>query len=73
MAAARVGDYIGRQDLTSPSDSYYDIAAGTQLGTYEILSPLGARGRGKKSIARDFRLGREVHAQTLCLVGNGYE
>jgi serine/threonine protein kinase len=34
--------------------------AGTRLGSYEIVAPLGAGGMGEVYRAKDLRLGREV-------------
>jgi len=36
------------------------IAAGTKLGPYEIVAPIGAGGMGEVYRARDSRLGRDV-------------
>jgi eukaryotic-like serine/threonine-protein kinase len=41
------------------------IAAGTKLGPYEIVSPLGAGGMGEVYRARDTRLGRDVGVKIL--------
>ena len=41
------------------------LTAGTRLGSYEVLSPLGAGGMGEVFCARDMSLGREVAIKVL--------
>jgi eukaryotic-like serine/threonine-protein kinase len=41
------------------------LSAGTRLGPFEILSPIGAGGMGEVYRARDTRLGREVAVKVL--------
>ena len=41
------------------------LTAGTRLGPYEILAPIGAGGMGKVYRARDVKLGREIAIKVL--------
>ena len=48
-----------------PVEAEMTIAAGTRLGPYEVLSPIGAGGMGEVYRARDARLSREVAIKVL--------
>ena len=41
------------------------IAAGTHLGSYEVLAPIGAGGMGEVYQAHDTKLGRDVAIKVL--------
>ena len=41
------------------------LAAGTKLGPYEIVAPIGAGGMGEVYRAKDTRLGRDVAVKVL--------
>ena len=41
------------------------LKSGTQLGTYEVIAPIGAGGMGEVYRARDTKLGREVAIKVL--------
>jgi serine/threonine protein kinase len=51
--------------LSYPLASFFNMESGTELGHYEILSPIGKGRMGEVWKAKDTKLGREVGIKTL--------
>jgi hypothetical protein len=54
-----------RFDSLSVAGSLVSLGAGTRLGTYEVMGPLGSGGMGEVYRARDTKLNREVAIKVL--------
>jgi len=68
MARLRVRDESAvarRRELWCDFGFEMSLAAGTRLGPYEVIAPIGAGGMGEVYRARDSRLGRDVAVKVL--------
>jgi eukaryotic-like serine/threonine-protein kinase len=63
--AAGASGIMESTSSTSPNRPRTALVAGTKLGPYEIVGPLGAGGMGEVYRARDTKLGREVALKLL--------
>src|SRR5207248_1965780 len=52
-------------ESVTPRTACHMLPAGTRIGSYEVVSPLGAGGMGEVYRARDTRLGREVAVKVI--------
>ncbi|HEY1249928.1 MAG TPA: protein kinase [Thermoanaerobaculia bacterium] len=57
--------FYGDSATIPAAQTFVTLSAGTRLGPFEILAPIGAGGMGEVYRAKDTRLGREVAVKVL--------